>query len=212
MILFVLILTLFFIALILIPCVTVRVWWNWEEGDHEITAEISSLRGLFRYKYSLIGLQTGYDSGRPSLTWKYYKEDARGRILIREPKGASLEEMYNSLSRLVRMGRLLLQSRMFRESLRRFAVLRRLNWETRIGTEDAMDTALVSGLLWGLKGTALMPVGALIPWRDVKIRVEPCYTERTFQTTLSCYIDTNIFQALITWLTVRPVLKQVRQI
>ncbi|MBS3872868.1 MAG: DUF2953 domain-containing protein [Firmicutes bacterium] len=72
--------------------------------------------------------------------------------------------------------------------------LRSLSWQTAIGTGDAASTAILCGMLWGLKGMLLGSLQSRLTIEDknMTIAVFPSFNERKFQTFLHCILSLRV--------------------
>lgn len=84
-----------------------------------------------------------------------------------------------------------------RDVLRRFHV-ERLSWHTAIGTGDAAETGVLTGLAWGVKSTVVGVAGAYVQWeRPPQIRVDPVFHEPRLETDLQCIVRFRIGHAIV---------------
>jgi hypothetical protein len=67
-------------------------------------------------------------------------------------------------------------------------------WQTRIGLGDAPETAITTGIVWGLKSSLL---GLTLPHIDLKtkpfVQVAPQYNSQHFSTDLLCKLQIRVF-------------------
>lgn len=106
--------------------------------------------------------------------------------------------------------------RVIKYALRRTKV-RSLSWQTAIGTGDAAWTALVCGMLWGLKGVILGSLQSRMVMSDknTAIAVFPSFGQRKFQTFLQCILSMRVVHIIgasyILWQEKRKRKKGVNQ-
>lgn len=72
--------------------------------------------------------------------------------------------------------------------------VRSFSWQTTVGVGDAALTAMLSGGLWGIKGSLLgvMQSRSNVRDRDVIIAVFPSFKQRKFQTFLQCIFSLKV--------------------
>lgn len=79
-----------------------------------------------------------------------------------------------------------------------------LKWETQVGVNDPMGTAMLCGSLWGIKYYILgLLSGKLNYSTDPVIHIDPLYNHTHFNTELSCKIKVKVRQAL--WISIKLV-------
>jgi hypothetical protein len=73
-----------------------------------------------------------------------------------------------------------------------------LRWETRVGIGDAPETAMTTGLLWGVKSSLL---GFLFSSMQIetkpKVLVEPQYNQMQFSTEFACIVKIRVGHAMV---------------
>jgi hypothetical protein len=85
----------------------------------------------------------------------------------------------------------------FRNLLRRFHV-ESLRWHSAIGTGDAAETGVLTGLAWGLKSTVVGVAGAYVQWdRPPQIQVDPVFHEPHLETDFQCIVRFRIGHAIL---------------
>ncbi|MGR6836548.1 DUF2953 domain-containing protein [Syntrophomonas erecta] len=68
----------------------------------------------------------------------------------------------------------------------RHLVIETLEWRTNVGMANAMETALVSGSLWAVKGTAISWLSSYSPIEKIKLLVEPDFSNRRLSSQINC--------------------------
>ena len=80
----------------------------------------------------------------------------------------------------------------FRRALRRIVRVDKLNAMIRVGTTDAADTAVYTGMTWAVAGNLLGLVTRFVTIVRPNITVEPAYNESVLSAEGDCIIHTNI--------------------
>lgn len=74
----------------------------------------------------------------------------------------------------------------------------RWEWRTRVGTEDAMWTAMATGMVWSFKTSALGILSRLVRLRaEPKMEVQPEYRAPCFETSFSCIAEISLGNAIL---------------
>lgn len=74
----------------------------------------------------------------------------------------------------------------------------KLQWETSIGTGDAAETGVMTGLLWGAKMALVATVGKVFYWQQrPMIEIYPHFTESIFETKIHSIIRFRIGHAIL---------------
>jgi len=82
------------------------------------------------------------------------------------------------------------------------------NWDTIIGTGDAMYTALGTGSMWALQGTIIGYLSSLSTIKDLHINIQPDFRGSTIRSEFNCILKIRIVHIIITaiyifWLIIR---------
>ncbi|GGE10959.1 hypothetical protein GCM10011571_10340 [Marinithermofilum abyssi] len=181
--------------LLLIPFTTLRVHLTYrrkEKEDH-VFIRVKWLGGLIRFQYEVplldtensLQAKTKTTSNIPGL-----KKRQRMRITLQDIKRA--KERWSWLRRRVAD-----LYRIIRRFLSR-VTCERLTWTTRLGTGDAADTGVLTGIAWGVKSTLVGVAGSYIRWKTKPdLQVTPHFTDRVWQTELDCIIRFRIGHAML---------------
>ena len=79
-----------------------------------------------------------------------------------------------------------------RRALRRLIRIDELNAAVRVGTMDAADTAVYTGMTWGIAGNLLALVARFVTIKKRNIIVEPVYNQSVLSAEGDCIIHTNV--------------------
>ena len=80
----------------------------------------------------------------------------------------------------------------FRRALRRIIRIDELNVNVRVGTPDAADTAVYTGMTWAIAGNLLGLVARFVTIKKRNITVSPAFNESVLSAEGDCIIHTNI--------------------
>lgn len=76
--------------------------------------------------------------------------------------------------------------------------LDQLEWYSKIGTGDAAQTGVLTGVGWGVKSSLIGLVSAYVTLRSIpRIHVQPLFQEKRIETELVCMIRLKIGHAII---------------
>jgi hypothetical protein len=76
-------------------------------------------------------------------------------------------------------------------------VLEKFEWKTRSGREDAMDTALLTGLFWCLKGILVSAISSKIKMEKLILNSEPDFSQPGINSCLVCILKIRIVHIMI---------------
>lgn len=78
-----------------------------------------------------------------------------------------------------------------------YTVLETVEWKTRIGINDAMYTAIISGFLWSVKGTLISKASSKTRLQKVLINVQPDFSRASIKSRLVCIFKLRIVHIII---------------
>ncbi|MGE5398363.1 MAG: DUF2953 domain-containing protein [Chitinophagales bacterium] len=138
------------------------------------------LFGVFKREYSYGDFEMGLGDGQPFIK------------LWQEKEGMEGEETSNPIITLSDIHRKMVinlpRSRFIREFIHNSKVFKRgfglkwIIWKTIIGLDDPMNTAIISGSLWGIKAFILATLKDKIPIDNAKFEVSPSFDSTTLYT------------------------------
>jgi len=74
----------------------------------------------------------------------------------------------------------------------------KLQWETSIGTGDAAETGILTGVLWGAKTALIATAGKIFRWQKrPMIEIRPHFTDFVFETKFHSIIRFRIGHAIL---------------
>ncbi|WP_169713534.1 DUF2953 domain-containing protein [Paludifilum halophilum] len=162
--------------------------------DDQLTLRFLWLWGLIRFRYRV----PMEDISRKGLNVRE-KMDTNAR-----DKGKTLRDRINwaAVKRARKQWAFLRENIVYLTGvIRRFLsriVCERFTWYTEIGTGDAAETGVVTGLVWGIKSSFIGVAGSHIRWdRSPDIDVEPRFNEKLLHTDLDCIIRFRIGYAIL---------------
>lgn len=162
------------------------------DEDDEISMSFSILRNLLRYQINvpIIDMFASYDNiiktkmkskveaGKNSKLVDNKSEDEFNikEIKIITNKIQNLYKKYYNISKYI-MERITINN---------------INWETKIGLEDASVTAIVTGVLWGLKSIIILYFKNKLNFSNINLNVTPHYVSKKFDMTFNCIVTLKI--------------------
>ena len=75
--------------------------------------------------------------------------------------------------------------------------IEKLEWKTVIGLENAMDTAICTGGLWAIKGSFIGFISARSRLEEIKIEVQPDFSEIKLASHLDCIVKMRTVHIMI---------------
>lgn len=104
-----------------------------------------------------------------------------------------------------RIGHTLAYAYDFITRLRGHATITQLSWKSQVGHEDAMQTALLTGFLWALKGFLLRIINNIAPFETLQISISPHFNQMVLDTDLHCIIQSRMAHIIIAMLRVNAI-------
>lgn len=90
----------------------------------------------------------------------------------------------------------------FYEVMKRFLShvhIDKLYWQSQVGTGEAMETGLLTGVVWSIKGSILGIISKyIILTKDPILVVEPNFQQRVFRTNFECIISFRLGHVILT--------------
>ncbi|SFS91903.1 DUF2953 domain-containing protein [Marininema halotolerans] len=183
------------VLLSLLPLTTLRiriVYQRREEND-EATVTVYWLWGLIRYRWKASQIE-----------WTKEGIDVKEKMKsnIPSPK-KKLRERINlaSIQRASRSWRYLQQNIVHLSNIIRFffsrMVCEKLEWTSRLGTGDAAETGVLTGIAWGVKYGVVGLIDSHIQWKSAPyINVSPLFTEERLETDFECIVRFKVGHAI----------------
>lgn len=81
--------------------------------------------------------------------------------------------------------------RLFQQGVKHM-IIERMSWNTVLGLDDAMQTALGTGSVWALKGSLAAWISSHSRLQDLNLEVKPDFSHITCNTNLSCILKMRI--------------------
>ncbi|GAA3405322.1 DUF2953 domain-containing protein [Paenibacillus hodogayensis] len=145
--------------------VSLKVRFSRVQGDDSLTVEVKGLYGLVRYRYAVPTMNWTSDG----LQVKTKNSNLRGEPAGEERKvnitRETVEQFFHKTKELLAYTLRLAE---WARNVQARVVCTDIRWSTRVGLEDAADTAITVGVLWGLKTSAL---GFL--FRHIRLEAKP---------------------------------------
>ena len=182
------------VTVILASSLQMRIRYSLMGANNDFSIELKALFGLVRYRYAV-----------PAVRLKGLFR----LMLLTEQGGTAVPDRDRAMTvtketveRYFRLSRKMMAftsgfTDWMKGTLSR-VTCNELNWRTRIGLGDAPDTAIASGIAWGLKTTALAFLFRNVNLKTKPtIRVEPLFNRTLFSTELSCILKIRAVHAII---------------
>jgi hypothetical protein len=189
----VLILTIL-LVLVLISAVNIRITYYRENKDDELIIILSALFGLVNIKSEFNVMQMLIRK-RPGLKVKGEAEAAAKGKLIKEFGG-----MVNAQTGLEYYKKYKVYARRYQNTakfLRKRIVIKKLEWDTVLGTGDAALTGISIGILWNVKTLFSSILNTVFKLKSLPdISIIPCFDGSVFRTHIDCILSVKIGHAI----------------
>jgi hypothetical protein len=202
----VLVLLLVFVA-ILLSVVKIQILFKREHDNDRLKVRIITLYGLVRLQYIVPVMELNKRSGNLQVATEL---DVGGG----GPATTEVSESRKSITPTMIMNRIQRARQRIKEiygmvdwvkGTMSYVHCDRLVWKSRVGTGDAMETGVLTGLAWGVKTTLLGFILKQIQLRTVPdIEVVPLYQQRSFYSELDCIVRIRIGHAMLQGIRLIP--------
>ena len=182
------------VTVILASSLQMRIRYSLFGANNDFSVELKALFGLVRYRYAVPAIRLKGLFRLLMLT----EQDGTAMSDREREKTVTKEKV----ERFFRLSRKMMASTYGFNAWMKAALFRvtcnELYWRTRIGLGDAPDTAIASGIAWGVKTTALAYLFRNVNLKTKpSIRVEPQFNRTLFSTELSCILKIRAVHAII---------------
>ncbi|MCS1350864.1 DUF2953 domain-containing protein [Mechercharimyces sp. CAU 1602] len=187
-----------FLLLILLLFTSVRLHLIYRRVGEDDRADLTILLlwGLIRFRYDLPSLnlssqgnievrteKTNASATKKEETWK--DRITAGTVVRLRGQFKRMQEDVVGLSDIIKR----FLNHMYCE---------RLMWHTRIGTGDAAETGVLTGMGWGIKTTLISVIRLYIEWDcEPDLQLVPHFNEAILETDLECMIRFRVGQAIL---------------
>lgn len=187
---------LLFLAAVMISPVRIRGEFSRTGSDDDMEFVVRALFGLVCYRKRIPVLRfvgTGVDMKLDNEETRI-ADQKQYSVMDRIDPERIAEMMKNVKERLARTDDL---TGWTRQMLRKIK-LKEWKWSTTVGVNDAMWTAMVTGMLWSLKTTSIGVISQLVRLTSApQLTVEPDYGKAQFSTRWSCIAQISFGYAIL---------------
>lgn len=183
--------------LIIFYVTTIRVtlFFKREDKDDQLLIHVKFWCGLLHFKYeasiiqfsrdfSGIKYQTEMESADQPLDQKNFKINPKELITLQQ-------RIYHFIQRIHDLHRVI------RRCLKTIKI-EKIRWQSTLGTGDAADTGMYTGMLWGIKSSVLGVLSSYFSFQKLPhINVEPSYQEKKLNTYLTCMFHLKFGHAIL---------------
>lgn len=185
------------LAIILVfPFTSLRleVRYKREDGDDQLTLRLRLLWGLIRLRSSIpvmkwmqeegaVKVQQKAESGPVKGTWR--RRFTRRTLQRMRERYLMFRDQVHQLQALTRR-------------FLQHVVLERLEWRSTVGTGDAAETGVITGVVWGIKSILVSTACSYVKWNKMPLlKVDPLFSEARLTTDLHCIIRFRIGYAML---------------
>ena len=176
------------ILLILVPFTTlsIRFQYHREGTDDELGVAVYWIGGLIRYNFSAPLLNW---TERGDLVVRQEIQTGKGKNLTTQKKRITLETIRRYTKFFQRLRRRIHDLNDTVRPFLRHVTCERLEWVSTIGTGDAAETGILTGMAWAIKTMLVSVAGKYVRWaRYPKLNVRPCFGEKRLESDLLCIV------------------------
>lgn len=201
-------------ALFVLSLLFIRVTLNIEmlvaPDAAQISVEAGAFKGLLKRKWEMDRFGLISDGNEQVIFWWQVAKSTKGTIISDRRSAVGLESVFKRTRQLAVSLRKASKHRWLLRLLRKAVMIESLNWRTTVGAGDAMNTALITGALWGIKGMILGLAAHQLRIRGQSIFVIPVYTRSMLKSQVNFTIQIRAIHSLISLLLVRKAKADLR--
>jgi hypothetical protein len=194
-----LVIIFFFIVLLIVTKLTIIIMYRHSGDDDQLTIKFKAWLGLFTYKISVPlikidddSLAIVYKQNSPSQN-KGEGDGEKGK-----KQKVTAEELINQLhdAKTV-LHHVVSMDKIVRQFLKKVTI-KKIEWNSTIGIDDAALTGMATGALWAVKGSLLGLISHYTRLKDMpKISVTPNFQQLASRTDFRCMIQFRIGNAML---------------
>jgi hypothetical protein len=200
---FIFLLVLGFILIIYYSKIHIQIYYKRAAKRDEAAFKVSALGGLLHYKINIPTLDfKDFDKGvKVESNYQTSTKKKKDVFINKE----NLEFWYEHFELLLH------RIKNFHKSLRWFlsqVSCEKWNWKTNVGTGDAAEAGVLTGVIWGVKTTILGFISHSIQWKkSPELEVTPSFQsavlETTFEAEFSFHLGSAVRFLLLLWFRFR---------
>jgi hypothetical protein len=197
-------------VIFLLTTITVRVHYKRKRKDDMLMINLSAWFGLIRFQHEVSVIKLAED-----MSGVIYRTETESPQEPIDQKNFKMnpKEMFQFHHRIYELFK---HVHALHRILRRFLKKVRLyewRWRSAIGTGDAAETGMLSGLGWGIKSNITLLISRYLSLRVVpKYDVKPLFQEKRLETELSCMFRIRVGHAILAGLRMLFNLRKRRDI
>ncbi|MNI01230.1 hypothetical protein D3C73_540640 [compost metagenome] len=193
---------------VILSYIRIEVYFSREKNNDQLSIQFKALFNLLRYKLVIPVIQ--FKDFSEGIWFKSESVNQTSAHVVRETKqNINKHWIMNFYSK----ARLLIENTVslydwLRHTLSHVQCVK-LNWNTHVGAGDAPETAIATGMVWGIKSSAL---GFIMHYVQLKtkphVAVVPEYNKTQFYTVLSVAVRIRVIHVLrgsfrLLWLIIK---------
>lgn len=206
----------FLISFALFVCVllfsSVKLVFRGSLGSKEIKmiCEIRAFYGLVRTDLRLRKIESHLNQAASLL--KVWQELKCGELSITSELLARSDMLPESAKIRATVGLLRQRkhNRWLYTGLKQGIMIEEIRWQTAVGTEDAMVTALAAGALWSAKSVIMGYLSRQVSVMKSAIWVNPDYTQPVFHTRIMCAVRLKVIYLVLGTIIIGSAVRGIR--
>ncbi|SDZ09130.1 DUF2953 domain-containing protein [Thermoactinomyces sp. DSM 45892] len=191
-----------FIVLILIVCSNIQIELEYQrEGKMDDGAvRIKVFYGLIRYTMRISEMNMDVDPEK-GITYQSDWDANAGNSTVHSGKSKERMNWSGFQNARERFSEILERVQDFFPLIRYFCskiCCKNLEWKTQVGTGDAAEAGVLTGLVWGIKSFLISAVGNYIKWKKApEIDVIPHFNQLAFNMYFHCILCFRVWHAIV---------------
>jgi len=186
-------LSIIFLIIILYSNIKIEISFKRHNEDDMLGINIIVFYGIFKYKRQIpfMDLVKGHDNisalelkSEVQYNGKHKGED---KSVINIHEAQKIIDKYKKL--YIRFEKFIVP---FIKRIKEKIIIKKIYLNTELGTNDAAETAVITGIIWSLKSYAVTILANNFDSSDIFVNVVPNYNIRTFKTSIDCIFSIKL--------------------
>ncbi len=189
---------LILLLLVLFSRIRIGLYYKREAQNDRLNIEIGLFNGLIPIRLKIPTLKVK-DEG------VVYKEEIQSKKnTVKKKKGLFTFRDFKTYERAARYAveNVVGLRKIIKRFLSKMQIIR-LHWSSRIGTGDAAETGILSGVIWGIKSIIVWVLSHFMKMKVTpEIRIEPSFMQACLYTEFECIVRFRVGNAIIAGLLI----------
>lgn len=185
------------ILLVVVSFVQIEVYFHRQHQDDEIQIKVVALYGLVKIRFNIpvIKIKQRYPGVEVQAEAEAAKSDIASVKIRNTITPNTIMQLFQRARKRIREVYGLLE---WTKQTLQYVRCEQIQWQSKLGTGDAAETGVLTGVAWGVK-TSILGFGLkYLDLRTIpKLNVVPLYEQRHFYSELHCILRIRVAHAML---------------